>query len=1373
MPFTHFAICSHVGRVKNGRPAMASRGVSVSLASARLNCLTRIYPMRKTAQCLPAVLTIAVIVAGSFTFSTAASADVTPEPTPTPTATTEKPATDEIGSRGGVQLDEAGTSGVELSATLRQIDGVAPFQTDNDPGHDSGDKNGIVRTGDQLEYVIEASGNLPSGDSGVIGNFTATMELPKGVYVDQLPGFCVADGSSVSPAPSAIPAPVVPITPTSWESLPVQTVVCNLGNIATGQNLTASIITKVRGEIPNGTVLGPVDVVMSADDSEPATSNTVSATVSARAQYDISKNGAVSTTPNTGNAMTGTGQCNFDSTRTCYTVLYSLTIGAPQSAIGNSPLDGPIVIHDDISAAALYPNLTADQIAQINADPDKYGARIACQNPNTQDVPNYRMGDPNNSVRNSGDISGCDATVVNSTATISITGADLSGLTCPQTAGGGTALDPTRCWMISKAVLVSIPLDTVTDFGVPDGNGASWKLTVRNTYSQIDGVDLGGLTNDQAANPSWNDYRQLVLTAQIGQGFDKLFIGVPGNPLNTNPYTYTVNGPFAGPPGLTSPKGGYGAASPGSITMSGISMTYNAGGLTTDSRTYVGCDYWDNSKLQLAPGDYGSSAYRGFLQQNPSNGAGAWWSGSRIGNNNYSKSYAEAQGVTVKIEYGTGSTNAAGANCAGGVWADSPEDLPGGIAAVNQVRATVVIPAVGNVNNMVGVSIALKVIQNDPGTILPNWSAFKGAIGAVDTATVLADRSTWTTSNYNPLTNGGNLGDRLTVSNATVRLTKQVKNSTGDWSITDVPQFSTGNTVEYRLTPALLTYTDGRLFPVTVEDCLPAGLQFVSADYTPEIQTLAGAPADAGIPCPAGQTYVRWPAKEITSPSIWAITYQAKVLATAPVGIITNTAFVSSPEDVVSTVKDRTQSVNIRINPLGGTYLEKRPVEAVIQPNRAGQTNNQLAQWDIALSFINGGVEVSNPVVIDSFPRNGVNGTSFNGSLKFVSAETIRGSGMTIQYTGDATVDTNPTTNTNTWVNDPSNLSAVTGIRISRAGAFTSADGLTVRVSMVGSGNATDDLYANSAGAVVDGIALPIGPVTSSVAVQGASVGDLVWLDENGDGIQNDDEPGQPGVNVAIDGTDDLGNTVHAETTSDANGRYSVPNLRAGDYVTTFAAPNGLEFTAPATGTGTNDSRPPIGIGEQAGTQFSLAKAENVTDQDAGLVRPNIALTKTASQPANGLFFVTGEEVTYTFVVTNTGSSPLHDVELAEDTFVNGSGATLTLTTPITADADFDGTLAVGAKATFTATYTVTEADVAAGGKIDNTADVAGLSRADQDVAASSAAYVVPGAVPVNVAPMSSLAITGGMIPIALLVIAMLMLLAGAAIVLYLRRKRA
>jgi hypothetical protein len=66
------------------------------------------------------------------------------------------------------------------------------------------------------------------------------------------------------------------------------------------------------------------------------------------------------------------------------------------------------------------------------------------------------------------------------------------------------------------------------------------------------------------------------------------------------------------------------------------------------------------------------------------------------------------------------------------------------------------------------------------------------------------------------------------------------------------------------------------------------------------------------------------------------------------------------------------------------------------------------------------------------------------------------------------------------------------------------------------------------------------------------SLGDLVWLDLDGDGVQDADEPGLPGVEVTLVGdTDGDGIDETLTTVTDSAGNYQFTNLSPDDYSVT------------------------------------------------------------------------------------------------------------------------------------------------------------------------------------------------------------------------------
>jgi uncharacterized repeat protein (TIGR01451 family) len=102
------------------------------------------------------------------------------------------------------------------------------------------------------------------------------------------------------------------------------------------------------------------------------------------------------------------------------------------------------------------------------------------------------------------------------------------------------------------------------------------------------------------------------------------------------------------------------------------------------------------------------------------------------------------------------------------------------------------------------------------------------------------------------------------------------------------------------------------------------------------------------------------------------------------------------------------------------------------------------------------------------------------------------------------------------------------------------------------------------------------------------SIGDRVWRDDDGDGVQDAGEPGIPGVTVTLTGADAFGNPVSTTTTTGANGAYLFDNLLAGTYVVTVTPPAGM--------TNTFDGN----TGQNNDTPVTLAPAEDRTDVDFG-----------------------------------------------------------------------------------------------------------------------------------------------------------------------------
>jgi uncharacterized repeat protein (TIGR01451 family) len=120
-----------------------------------------------------------------------------------------------------------------------------------------------------------------------------------------------------------------------------------------------------------------------------------------------------------------------------------------------------------------------------------------------------------------------------------------------------------------------------------------------------------------------------------------------------------------------------------------------------------------------------------------------------------------------------------------------------------------------------------------------------------------------------------------------------------------------------------------------------------------------------------------------------------------------------------------------------------------------------------------------------------------------------------------------------------------------------------------------------------------------------ASVGSLVWYDDDNDGQQDATEAGVPGVTVTLY----LNGQPVSQTTTSANGVYTFSNLISGtNYSVQFDPPVGLTFTQQLNSGNAdgiaNDSDVPAGSTSGSSSPFELSYGEAEPDIDAGVFLP-------------------------------------------------------------------------------------------------------------------------------------------------------------------------
>jgi len=119
-----------------------------------------------------------------------------------------------------------------------------------------------------------------------------------------------------------------------------------------------------------------------------------------------------------------------------------------------------------------------------------------------------------------------------------------------------------------------------------------------------------------------------------------------------------------------------------------------------------------------------------------------------------------------------------------------------------------------------------------------------------------------------------------------------------------------------------------------------------------------------------------------------------------------------------------------------------------------------------------------------------------------------------------------------------------------------------------------------------------------------SEIGDYIWLDTNGDGFQNNDEFGIPGVTINLYQSNNI-NTVFMTLQSDQDGYFCFTGLSSGNYFVEFIIPDGYVVTKAKEGVSSNaedkDSDIENTFGYGTTNIISLGKNQQVKSCDGGI----------------------------------------------------------------------------------------------------------------------------------------------------------------------------
>ncbi len=120
-----------------------------------------------------------------------------------------------------------------------------------------------------------------------------------------------------------------------------------------------------------------------------------------------------------------------------------------------------------------------------------------------------------------------------------------------------------------------------------------------------------------------------------------------------------------------------------------------------------------------------------------------------------------------------------------------------------------------------------------------------------------------------------------------------------------------------------------------------------------------------------------------------------------------------------------------------------------------------------------------------------------------------------------------------------------------------------------------------------------------------ASLGDTVWFDTNGNGLQDTDEPGIASISITLNGTPADGSSFAQQTTlTDAAGNYLFSALIPGTYTARFTPPTGMTFTAQDQG---SDNALDSDVAADGSASITLASGETQLTLDAGVLPADIS----------------------------------------------------------------------------------------------------------------------------------------------------------------------
>lgn len=1080
---------------------------------------------------------------------------------------------------------------VQISADVVS-DGRAPFSAagDNGRGEDDGPTNGRVRVGDVVTYGIEVGLNDPT--TSIVARYpviVTSATLPIGFTFTSIPTACSGPDSDLLNDDRVL--------------------VCDLGSRATGSSAGFNAVVRVADDVHEGKTVRPSFRVSSSGFTDTALDYPpIVVATSAAPSFDLFK------------SKVTTGVYKVINGRAGYQFDWSYAIRRSR-LVGMEPLDNSVTFVENVDDVAPDARLIGCTNSNVS-----FSSLPRTNNPSSN-VTNF----PSATIRQNGTVS---CTTGEGAQVVTVEGVDWQPSRYPtQTLGGGSI--PTSEGIVHVGTLqVWIPRDSFTDVyltsrnklgalrgtaaitrcfdgdavqpGHPDYDDAEPQLNFDPTCSgKFNEPGLGKDASDvlASANPAddgsqnhWTAVLYEPLGARV-QKYDSVW-NMPTSAVPNGAVGYTGLSRFNSPVG-SDWRTGDGFI--GRQTQFFSRPNFTGIGLFDFQPGLILCTTIDNNVVRVDP--------------LPGQSERAAW----IDTSSSSAVISAAREAGWVIEYGVGGKDGSLAD------KETYDGLPTWGSRDDQKRGTctdddsavwtqdLTSPQLAAYGGRWAVTkIRFRTTsewtaesQEIAGTIRPSVSlrvrsaAAVGAIGANYLNVYLPDVGwDWLISSYNATTAKGERGDRITVTGTRVRIAKSVDSANVN--------AGSGTPINYTLQPTITATdveNDQTSHQVTVVDTLPEGVRYVVGSAAPS--------PDKVTVNLNGSTTLRWFLGDLTANEAQTpITYQAMVDEDVPTGTYVNRAVISSYfpgeaqvsanfEDVSSeTLRSSTATVSVTNS--SSFAIVKRTLTPRVEIGE---------QFSFDVSAVNLGATTYNATsIIDWLPATTeprIAKSSFNGGVHVVSVTSNPGNsiaaedlptGIQIEYTdfdpGAATfpADADPDTISGTigWcstigtpsTNCPASIADTTAIRIT-TGTFEPGQKLRIRILLEptqGSGgslgitNRAGDVYTNNAVMRRQGTGIVLQSNLAAVEVGASSLGDYVWRDSDGDGLQNGNEPSLSGVRVRLYvpnpftgepvevsiGLDGILGTIDdaaGGVVTNAQGKYSFANLPHGRYIIRFDKP--------------------------------------------------------------------------------------------------------------------------------------------------------------------------------------------------------------------------